>query len=132
MEVGDLVIEVHESSEEEKKWASQMLRKAGFPFDERIIEVSLLFLHTCVMPTLFLSLKLFPCMTLSVIDRLCGCPVQFKMECLFLSRLGSALLKEGRERMREDEAQRGAWFKIFEAKILVFEAKVQVQVQRVR
>lgn len=42
-EVGDLVIEVHESSLEEKKWASRMLRKVGSPFDEQIVEVSLLF-----------------------------------------------------------------------------------------
>lgn len=42
VEVGDLIYKVHESTPEEKEWASKMLRKVGFPFDEQVVEASFL------------------------------------------------------------------------------------------
>lgn len=72
VEVGDLVIEVHESSPKEKEWASKMLRKVGFPFDERIVEVGLCFfvlfwfsqMSQAQLTTSKLLPRLFSCMIL--------------------------------------------------------------------
>lgn len=35
----DLLIEVHESSSDEKIWAPQMLRQVGFPFSDQLLQV---------------------------------------------------------------------------------------------